>query len=177
MAVACTGGQSCVAGTCPAECACDASICQTGSCEDAAVCGANQVIVLTPSAATFSTPSIELVDPSEPNHVWTTRYDFDVSAFAGGGTITFSGVVSPTTGTNPNACGCSFNLLSQCEEYPTSGTSFGIANASDVAPGSSWTMPYTFSAGTLVLHFGAEGDWLGTPGSMNTSTLSVTVMP
>jgi hypothetical protein len=158
-------------------CECDAAVCQTGNCENVPVCGSNQLIALTPGSPSYSVASISMTDPSQPNHVWTTKYDFDVSAFTAGGTVTFSGVVSAATSGNPNACGCSFNLFSECEEYPMTGMSFGIANASDVTPGSSWSMPYAFPPGTPVLHFGAEGDWDSTPGSTNTSSLTVVASP
>jgi hypothetical protein len=57
------------------------------------------------------------------------------------------------------------------------GYNAGIALASNITPGSPWTMPYTFAPGTALVHFGAEGSWDSSPGTTNTSTLSVAVTP
>jgi len=127
-------------------------------------------VVLTPSTST-ATFTATVAGLPQPYHD-PALYDLDLSAFANGGTLYISGQVGD------GSCSVSSYLMAQCGEVSASG-SFPSPQLEFVnTDNSAWTFPsYQFPAGTIVLHFGAEGGWGFPAGSTNTNKVTVLVQP
>jgi len=126
------------------------------------------VLFITPSKPSV-TVTAEVTSLPQPDHnaVW---FDIDLAAFPSGGTLSISGA------TGAYGCAVSSYLADQCARYPASGDAVLLDNVSNVQPGEFWAFPvYHFAAGTNVLHFGTEGNWAGSPGTVNINTVTITV--
>jgi len=131
--------------------------------------GASQKFVLSPSMPTATAPKAKIVAPGSGNHSWDTKYDVDLTAFLGAGTLTISGVLG-ATGTDG-----SFDLFPSCQALPVTGSNTGVLASADNTPaGATWTVTYSFDRGA-VYHFGAEGNWDSTQGQTNTTSVEISV--
>jgi hypothetical protein len=131
--------------------------------------GAEQTFVLTPASPSASA-NAAIVAPGNGNHVWTTKFDVDVSAFSNGGTLTVSGTLGSP------GCDGSFDLFSGCATLPASGALSDLGSADNTGAGKSWKFTYTFQA-TNLFHFGAEGNWNSAQGTTNQTSVVFQVGP